>query len=196
MKKIIPALCAVLAALALASCGGGDSFDATVLDVQKNERSESALVETVQPLEGGSVHRELIWVSVSPGAMPALSPGDTVTVRPDGEIMETHPAQLQAKSVKLKEKAAGALWGTVQEVNGASLLVDRLERTETGFAAKDGGELFTVDVGQVEFLPEIRAGDTVLIRFDGEILETYPMQIRAEAVVCWDGIQAILGTEG
>ena len=196
MKKFVLALCAVLASLALAACGGGDSFDATVLDVQKNNRSESALVETVQPLEGGAVHRELIWVRVSPGAMPALSPGDTVTVRSDGEIMETQPAQLQAKSVKLKEKAAGAFWGTVKEMSGTALLVDRLERTETGFAAKDGGELYSVGTRAVEYLPEIEAGDTVLIRFDGEILETYPMQIRAEAVVCWDGIQAILGAEG
>lgn len=196
MKKLVLALCAVLAALALTACGGGDGFDATVLDVQKTNRSESALVETVQPLEDGAVHRELIWVRVSPGALPALSPGDTVTVRPDGEIMETHPAQLKAKSVKVKKQAVGAFWAAVHEVNGASLLVDRLERTESGFAAKDGGERFTVDVGQVEYLPEIEVGDTVLIRFDGEILETYPMQVRAEAVVCWDGIQAILGADG
>ncbi len=196
MKRLVLALCAVLAALALTACGGGDGFDATVLDVQKTNRSESALVETVQPLEDGAVHRELIWVRVSPGALPALSPGDTVAVRPDGEIMETHPAQLQARSVKLKEKAAGAFWGTIKEVNGTALLVDRLERTETGFAVKDGEELYWVGTGAVEALPEIEAGDTVLIRFDGEILETYPMQIHAEAVVCWDGIQAILGADG
>lgn len=63
--------------------------------------------------------------------------------------------------------------GTVLEVNEKDILIDLSEDTE-GYPY--GGECYVLTEG-TELPAGLAAGDTVVIYYNGEIAESYPMQI-------------------
>lgn len=170
MKKIIYLL---IITLLLISCNNADETSSHELQGIVLDKTEASLFITS---ESGPYYAHVGDLDTS-----SIDLGDTVTFDFDGTVMESYPMQIQANDILKVEKGKGLsdLSGRVVSVEDQVIEVE--SDGEAYVVQFENSILFGDDISET-----IEEGNDITVTYNGDIKESYPMQIEGLRVTVND----------
>ena len=190
MKKLIALVLALACVLGLIGCSKNFEDKPTVIGSIKEIYDNHILIAT--STTEGHPYGASIDISISTKDCKEiynpLTVGDEIIVYYDGNIAESEPAQINTVyAIKLKVKASEGYFDSgsdlaaqfphfmakILEIHDNYLLVE----PEVGMEELKSADKFEIPLDDVDNPTELQVDDSILIVYDGEILETYPAKL-------------------
>ena len=182
MKKLIAFLLALVCALGLAGCNRNFDDKPSVTGIIKEIHDDHILIAT--STEEGYPYGASFDISVNIKDCDAiykpLAIGDKIVVYYDGNMLGDDPVIIDTVyAITLESKATHLaaqyphFAAKILEIHDNYLLVE----PEVGMEELKSADKFEVPLENAENPTELQVGDSVLIIYDGEILETYPAKL-------------------
>lgn len=191
MKRLIALLLALMCVLGLAGCNSGNLDNTPTVTGFIKEIHDGHILIATSTSEGypyGASFDITISTKNCDDIYKPLTVGDEIIIYYDGNISESDPAQINTVyAIKLKVKASEGYFDSgsdlaaqfphfmakILEIHDNYLLVE----PEAGMEELKSADKFEIPLDDVDNPTELQVDDSVLIVYDGEILETYPAKL-------------------